>query len=240
MSGLVRLYPRTWRDRYEVEFLGVLASRPPSLRDRFDIVRGAMDARLHPELPGSTEGSRPKMQPAPLAAAASVSAGVVWLAWLGLVLRDFRGWGTGMPESQALMVALAALMGLAFASAHVFLPMAAQATMRPFGGIAASTAAVSFTLTAFGGGATVAFALLGSTALAAALAGRAVPVPVALAWAASTLLALAAMVAFVNGGGRELGLLPLLLPFGLSWILVGVVVARRGVPSPAPQASTPG
>lgn len=30
MSGLVRLYPRTWRDRYEVEFLGVLASRPPS------------------------------------------------------------------------------------------------------------------------------------------------------------------------------------------------------------------
>ena len=238
MSGLVRLYPRTWRDRYEVEFLGVLASRTPSLRDRFDIVRGAMDARLHPELPGSTEGSRPKMQPAPLAAAASVSAGVVWLAWLGLVLRDFRGCGTGMPESQALMVALAALMGLAFASAHVFLPMAAQATMRPFGGIVASIAPVSFTLTAFGGGSTLAFALLGSAALAAAMGGRAIPVPVAMAWAASTLLALTVMVSFINGGGREVGLLALGLPLGLSWILIGVVVARRGVPSPAPQSST--
>ena len=47
MSALVRLYPRTWRDRYESEFLHVLESRPPSPRDRLDIVRGALDAGLH-------------------------------------------------------------------------------------------------------------------------------------------------------------------------------------------------
>jgi hypothetical protein len=31
MIALVRLYPQAWRDRYEVEFLDVLADRPPSL-----------------------------------------------------------------------------------------------------------------------------------------------------------------------------------------------------------------
>jgi hypothetical protein len=31
MSALLRLYPRSWRERYEREFLGLLEARPPSL-----------------------------------------------------------------------------------------------------------------------------------------------------------------------------------------------------------------
>jgi hypothetical protein len=31
-----------------MEFRGILEARPPSGRDRLDIVRGAVDARLHP------------------------------------------------------------------------------------------------------------------------------------------------------------------------------------------------
>ena len=50
MSGLLRLYPRSWRDRYGEEFEDLLAQRPPSVRHRLDIVRGALDAHLHPEL----------------------------------------------------------------------------------------------------------------------------------------------------------------------------------------------
>jgi hypothetical protein len=50
MSGLLRLYPRPWRERYGEEFEALLADRPPSVRHRLDIVRGALDARLHPEL----------------------------------------------------------------------------------------------------------------------------------------------------------------------------------------------
>lgn len=50
MSGLLRLYPRSWRDRYGEEFEDLLAQRPPSARHRLDIVRGALDAHLHPEL----------------------------------------------------------------------------------------------------------------------------------------------------------------------------------------------
>lgn len=49
MSHLLRLYPAPWRQRYGEEFLALLAERPPSLDDRVDIVRGAIDARLHPQ-----------------------------------------------------------------------------------------------------------------------------------------------------------------------------------------------
>jgi hypothetical protein len=50
---LLSLYPRSWRERYGEEFAELLAERPPSLGDRLDIVRGAVDARLHPQVRGS-------------------------------------------------------------------------------------------------------------------------------------------------------------------------------------------
>jgi hypothetical protein len=54
VSRLIALYPARWRDRYEDEFLALLAERPPrSVGERLDIVRGAIDARVHPQLPGT-------------------------------------------------------------------------------------------------------------------------------------------------------------------------------------------
>ena len=55
MSALLRLYPRSWRERYEREVLGLLEARPPSLGDRVDIVRGAVDARLNLGAPHETD-----------------------------------------------------------------------------------------------------------------------------------------------------------------------------------------
>jgi hypothetical protein len=51
--SLLSLYPRSWRERYGEEFAELLAARPPSLGDRVDIVRGAVDARLHPQVRGT-------------------------------------------------------------------------------------------------------------------------------------------------------------------------------------------
>ncbi len=51
---LLRLYPQVWRDRYEEEFLVVLASRPFSLLEGIDILQGALDAHLHPYLGTAT------------------------------------------------------------------------------------------------------------------------------------------------------------------------------------------
>lgn len=48
MRLLLRLYPAAWRARYEDEFLAVLEERPLSPFDVFDVVLGALDARLRP------------------------------------------------------------------------------------------------------------------------------------------------------------------------------------------------
>jgi hypothetical protein len=52
MNRLVGLYPAAWRVRYGEEMEVLLADRPPTFRDRLDIIRGALDARLHPDLAG--------------------------------------------------------------------------------------------------------------------------------------------------------------------------------------------
>lgn len=49
MSRLVALYPAAWRARYEDEFRALLAGHPLSIGERVDIVRSALDARLHPQ-----------------------------------------------------------------------------------------------------------------------------------------------------------------------------------------------
>jgi hypothetical protein len=46
-TGLLRLYPRAWRDRYETEVVAVLELAHVGWRGRTDLVRGALDARLH-------------------------------------------------------------------------------------------------------------------------------------------------------------------------------------------------
>ena len=48
---LLRLYPRAWRNRYEDEFAALLEQCPFSLSDLLDIFAGAIDARLHPQVP---------------------------------------------------------------------------------------------------------------------------------------------------------------------------------------------
>lgn len=52
---LLHCYPRAWRERYAAEFLALLASRPLATGHVVDILRGAVDARLRPQL-----GRRPQ------------------------------------------------------------------------------------------------------------------------------------------------------------------------------------
>lgn len=58
---LVHLYPHTWRERYEEEFLAMLEQRPLSLLDGIDILFGALNAHLHPELGTTGLSLREKM-----------------------------------------------------------------------------------------------------------------------------------------------------------------------------------
>lgn len=89
MSALVRLYPAAWRDRYEEEFLALLEARPPTLGDRLDIVRGAIDARVHPQVRRQTVAEPAPGDAAPddravarrLGYGALAGAGAWLLAW---------------------------------------------------------------------------------------------------------------------------------------------------------------
>jgi len=53
MNTLLRLYPRAWRERYGDELVALLEEHPASLIDQFDLIRGAVDARLHPQVPAA-------------------------------------------------------------------------------------------------------------------------------------------------------------------------------------------
>jgi hypothetical protein len=122
MSRLVRLYPRAWRDRYEIEFLGLIGDRPPSLVERFDIIRGAVDAHLHPQVRRRADATPPPPVPdADLRVArrlgfAAVLGAVLWpsafvVASMGPVRYD--GDGAYRDGAAALPILLLAVILLA-------------------------------------------------------------------------------------------------------------------------------
>jgi hypothetical protein len=54
---LLALYPRWWRERYADEMQALLELAPIRPRDRLDLIRGALDAWLHPPLPSWIPGA---------------------------------------------------------------------------------------------------------------------------------------------------------------------------------------
>jgi len=51
MTAWLRLYPGPWRARYGDEMEALLEERRPGPRERLDLLRGAVDAWLHPPAP---------------------------------------------------------------------------------------------------------------------------------------------------------------------------------------------
>lgn len=51
MSLLLWLYPAEWRRRYGAEMCAILRQSRPGARDVWDLLRGALDAHLHPQWP---------------------------------------------------------------------------------------------------------------------------------------------------------------------------------------------
>ncbi len=79
-SAILRLYPRAWRDRYRDELLALLEERPATLFDSLDLISGAIDARLHPQVPGHDviPGQETPMTTRLLGTLAAIG-GVAWL-----------------------------------------------------------------------------------------------------------------------------------------------------------------
>jgi hypothetical protein len=61
MSWLLRLYPANWRARYGEEFDAVLAGQRVSFGMLLDVIGGAVDAHLHPQILPSHSNRNPNL-----------------------------------------------------------------------------------------------------------------------------------------------------------------------------------
>ena len=135
MTRLIGLYPRTWRTRYEDEFLALLSDRPPDILDRFDIVRGAVDARLHPPADGAPAPVEPAVARGPWPVRAgwlTLLGAVVWIAALVVAVNGpmiIEEWGSYRDGAAALPLFFAAvvLLGVGMIALVLDLPASAHA-----------------------------------------------------------------------------------------------------------------
>jgi len=96
----VRLYPRAWRDHYGDELEAVLEQDGLRLRTRLDLVRGAVDAHLHPGTPS----------PWPVVAALTASAFAVAHAWVLAAQPVPTDWPGYLEEALPLIIASVAAL----------------------------------------------------------------------------------------------------------------------------------
>jgi hypothetical protein len=167
--------------------LAVLEQRPPDLRDRFDLARGALDAHLHPAVPSRLPmvasltagaswivlGAASLLQPVPPDWPGYL-AGTLSLAVIGAIvalvaaLGVSRRWGDRAGRTRSLAVAIAIVGYAVWVTA-----LASAAIGGPYGAVTA----VAQTLAAFG---TVAIGLVGVRDGDGAVGGTTVAIGVAM------------------------------------------------------------
>ena len=205
---LLHLYPAAWRARYGDEFIELLAARPPSLRDRFDILSGAVDARLHPQVAG--DAREPGLRRDRSLGAVIVLAGALLSAWAGLGLTQMVRWESGDVPAAPELVSIASFSGFFGA---ILIAAALLGVASRYDWSIGSSGAVGGVLTGSGlvfaamGGGIVALVLLGGGTLLLSwrVRGRILgTIPAALLAAVTTLL-IAAFLVFASGGGQEPG-----------------------------------
>lgn len=227
MSRLVRLYPPAWRDRYLAELEDLLADRPPTVGDRLDIVRGALDAWIHPQL--VAREPRPDGQGSAgrrIASIAAIVGGGLWIAG-GLTMNaapilvgfGYKDSTTGLIllACAAVITALAAV-AMAIATTRGSRPTVTAATTMLIGAALIFAPWPLFAIGLFGYAfATIPFGLLLARAGDQAFAG---------------LLPIATILLLFMNSEDERALLT--IPFGLAWMTVGALAFRRH-----PAAATP-
>jgi len=81
VTRLLRLYPGAWRDRYGDELVALLEEHPATALELFDLMRGALDAHLHPQVRGSGAAAPDKEIPVNqrILGAMAAIGGLVWI-----------------------------------------------------------------------------------------------------------------------------------------------------------------
>lgn len=223
---LLRLYPAAWRTRYGDEFIELLAARPPSLRDRLDIVTGAVDARLNPQLDPRTdrEVGLPGDRSIRIL---TILAGGLLAVWAGMVALFMRPWNSGeWPLDPALMNIgwLAGMAGsIALMAALILIASRYDWAIGSAGAVGAILAGSGLIFASLQGG-VLALGMIGvGTALLAwRLRGRLLGTLSAFAIAGATAILIGGFAVFAMGGGQDVRLLWGLIAYGPAWMVVGL------------------
>jgi hypothetical protein len=220
VSRLVGLYPAAWRDRYGTELLGLLSERPPNLLDRLDLVRGAFDARLHPQLTTTDSGSPTPERASRRSAVLAIPGGLLWIAAsIGFYSAPLIP-GLGYKDSGSVLL-LAVLGGLlsslaALGVARVWPGRPAVLVNTAIAGlVGAIVLALPWPWLAAGF-----YLVLVATMVFGAMVARGIGWP-------GPILAICAVVA--AGFNTETAQALLLIPLGLAWVLFGLTVGVRGL-----------
>lgn len=223
---LLRLYPAVWRARYGEEFAELLAARPPGLRDRLDILRGAVDARIHPQLdPNATRESRLAHDRS--IGAMLVVAGILLTMWAGFGVVQAPRWESGDAVASPTLLSVSYASGMLGAFillvALVVLAFRYDWSIGSAGAVAALSTGVGIFLAALGGG-LLALVMLagGAVILAWRMRGRLLGTASAVALALASTIVAAAFIVFAAGGGQDTRILWAMLAFGPMWTLVGL------------------
>ena len=113
MSALLRLYPRAWRERYGDEIVALLGERPPTLKDQFDLIRGAIDGFPVLGLIAARRGSRNGVTPNWLTIVFAVAGAALFVGSLGSIENDPGLLRFGSVGVAALALAWVAVSGRA-------------------------------------------------------------------------------------------------------------------------------
>jgi hypothetical protein len=231
MTALLRLYPRTWRTRYEAEFLELLAARPLRLADRMDILLGALDAHLDPQVPDASDEGTLRVRRdrwSRLAGLSAVIGGAAWVAVApGFLLAPFEH---GSRDSTAgIVLALLGNIGLAGAMIGLVGTLARRVTAARWSALAmiAGTALMVLPWPIFALGLFLSFA--------ASVAVGAVLISNGARWLGAALAAAAIAVFAINTENAQAAFA---VPYGLIWIALGARLAA-GTRWHAPERSGP-
>jgi hypothetical protein len=223
MTRLVRLYPRAWRDRYEEEFLALLAERPPTLGDLVDTIRGAVDAHLNPQ---------GEVEPTPwthrLPGLLGLIAGAMWSAVvLAFVFWQDGAWAVAMLIPVSLFLMFLSLPGdyMAAQGRHIaavigVIGLCIVVANLPYS-MASVVAGVGGYLIALGG-------MLTLAAIRAEIGPAARWLFVVLAVIVPAAIGFPVAMGLGNLTANESWVLASALPYGLAWVLVGLRLAIRG------------
>ena len=220
MSRLVRLYPPAWRQRYGDEFIELITERRPSLVERVDIARGALDAWLNPQVAGPAPRAAPEADSSGrLTAAVAITGGGLWIG-AGLALFS-------APLNQALEYKESQGGAVIVVAAMVVTALAAFAAARALP-VRSRTARVASIAMLLGGLLTAIpwpVLMVGFFGYILATAVFGVIVALSRRQVVGGLLAVASLVLTSLNTEDERALLT--IPIGAAWIAVGALVVRR-------------